>query len=119
VDSIEHGHGVDCEDLELMKTKGTFLVPTVGVIDALVEQHSNDPITPEHRKRREAFLQGIQQGIQQAMSLGVRVASALQQESRSGLNSEHRRRDQLRLDREAASGLRLGHLSEEIFGVHV
>jgi imidazolonepropionase-like amidohydrolase len=75
VDSIEHGHGVDREDLELMKTKGTFLVPTVGVIDALVEQHSNDPITPEHRKRREAFLEGIQQGIQQAMSLGVRVAS--------------------------------------------
>ena len=50
-------------------------MPTVGVIDAVVEQHNIDPITPEHRKRREASLQDIQQGTQQAMSLGVRVAS--------------------------------------------
>jgi imidazolonepropionase-like amidohydrolase len=33
VDSIEHGHRVDREDLEMMKAKGTFLVPTVGGIE--------------------------------------------------------------------------------------
>jgi imidazolonepropionase-like amidohydrolase len=75
VDSIEHGHGIDRSDLELMKTKGTFLVPTVGVIDALVERHKNDPGTPEQRQHFEAFLQGIQQEIQMAMSLGVKIAS--------------------------------------------
>ncbi len=75
VDSIEHGHGIDRADLELMKTKGTFLVPTVGVIDALVERHKNDPGTPEQRQHFEAFLQGIQQEIQMAMSLGVKIAS--------------------------------------------
>src|SRR5271166_4023532 len=55
VDSIEHGHRIDREDLEMMKAKGTFLVPTIGVIDLWVEKHKNDPVTPERRRRREAF----------------------------------------------------------------
>jgi imidazolonepropionase-like amidohydrolase len=75
VDSIEHGHGASQEDLEMMKAKGTFLVPTVGVIDDIFEKHKNDAITPERRKRREAFLQGIQQSVQTAKSLGVKIAS--------------------------------------------
>jgi imidazolonepropionase-like amidohydrolase len=75
VDSIEHGHRIDRADLELMKSKGTFLVPTVGVIDGLVERHRNDPITAEQQKHFEAFLQGIQQEIQIAMSLGLKIAS--------------------------------------------
>jgi len=75
VDSIEHGHRADRQDLELMKAKGTFLVPTVGVIDALVEKSKTMQLSPEQIKRRDAFLQGIQQVIQQAMSLGVKIAS--------------------------------------------
>ena len=75
VDSIEHGHRIDRADLELMKSKGTFLVPTVGVIDGIVERHKNNPVSPEQRKEFDAFLQGIQQEIQMAMSLGVKIAS--------------------------------------------
>ena len=33
VDSIEHGHRADHEAIEMMKAKGVFVVPTVGVID--------------------------------------------------------------------------------------
>lgn len=75
VDSIEHGHRIDREDLEMMKARGTFLVPTVGVIDASIELHKNDPVTPERQKRREAFLQGLQQEIQMAMNVGVKIAA--------------------------------------------
>ena len=75
VDSIEHGHQANRENLEMMKAKGTFLVPTVGVIDAIFERTKNDPMTPKRRERRETFLQGIQQEVQQAMSLGVKIAS--------------------------------------------
>lgn len=75
VDSIEHGHRADRQDLELMKANGTFLVPTVGVIDALVEKSKNEQLSPERIKARDAFLQGIEQVIQQAMSLGVKIAS--------------------------------------------
>ena len=75
VDSIEHGHRVNREDLEMMKAKGTFLVPTVGVVDAQIEKHKNDLVTPERRKRLEAFLQGTQDEIQTAKLLGVRIAA--------------------------------------------
>ena len=75
VDSIEHGHGIDRADLELMKSKGTFLVPTVGVMDGIAEQRKKTPQTPEQQKRFDAFMQGIQQEIQMAISLGVRIAS--------------------------------------------
>jgi imidazolonepropionase-like amidohydrolase len=75
VDSIEHGHGIDRADLELMKSKGTFLVPTVGVIDGIVDRRKNDQVTPEQQKHFDAFLQGIQQEIQIAMSLGVKIAA--------------------------------------------
>ena len=75
VDSIEHGHRIDRADLELMKSKGTFLVPTVGVIEGIAERRKNEPLTPEQQKHFDAFLQGIQQEIQMAMSLGVKIAS--------------------------------------------
>jgi len=75
VDSIEHGHGANREDLELMKARGTFLVPTLGVIDAWVEKHKNDPFTPEQRKRGEEEAQKIQEAVRTAKSLGVKIAA--------------------------------------------
>lgn len=84
VDSIEHGHRADRQDLELMKAKGTFLVPTVGVIDAFVAKSKNEQLSPEQIKARDAFLQGIRQVIQQAMSLGVKIASGFDASSPDG-----------------------------------
>jgi imidazolonepropionase-like amidohydrolase len=75
VDSIEHGHRADREVLEMMKAKGTFLVPTVGVIDASYERRKNEPMSPEARAWWEAFLRSIQQAVQQARDLGVKIAS--------------------------------------------
>jgi imidazolonepropionase-like amidohydrolase len=47
VDSIEHGHEADREALERINAKGVFLVPTVGVIDEMLEPRKTDKITPE------------------------------------------------------------------------
>ena len=90
VDSIEHGHGANREDLEMMKANGTFLVPTVGVIDAIMAADANQPATPEQRKRRDAFLQGIQEAVQTAKTLGVKIASGYDAASpdRQGKNAE-------------------------------
>jgi imidazolonepropionase-like amidohydrolase len=90
VDSIEHGFGADRESLEMMKAHGTFLVPTVGVVDAQIELHKNDALTPEQRQRRDAFLQGIQESLQQALSLGVKMASGFDASSptRQGQNAD-------------------------------
>jgi len=93
VDSIEHGHRADQQDLELMKAKGTFLVPTVGGIDASIERHRKEPET-ERRKEIQAYLgdllESIQQSMQQAMRLGVKIALGYDAGSagRQGKNAE-------------------------------
>jgi imidazolonepropionase-like amidohydrolase len=75
VDSIEHGHHINREDLELMKQKGTFLVPTVGVIDASFERHKNEVVSPEMKKYLDSLLKDIGDEIQMATSLGVKIAA--------------------------------------------
>lgn len=75
VDSIEHGHHINREDLELMKAKGTFLVPTMGVIDALIELHKNDANAGDARQWVDMLLHDMQQEIELAKSLGVRIAA--------------------------------------------
>lgn len=92
VDSIEHGFGADRESLEMMKAHGTFLVPTVGVVDAQLKLHENESLTPERRQKRDAFLQGIQQSLQQALRLGVKMASGFDASSPAG---QGRNADQL------------------------
>jgi len=92
VDSIEHGFGADRESLEMMKAHGTFLVPTVGVLDAQLELHKNVPLTPEQQHRLDEFLQGIQQSLQQAFSMGVKIASGFDASSPAG---QGRNADQL------------------------
>jgi imidazolonepropionase-like amidohydrolase len=75
VDSIEHGNQANREDLEMMKENGTFLVPTLGVLYVLSEPQKYAKMPPEQRRRRETFRQGMQQIIQLANSLGVKIAS--------------------------------------------
>lgn len=84
VDSIEHGNQASRENLEMMKANGTFLVPTIGAVYALLDQHKNDVMTPEQRKRREAFRQSIQQIVQLAGNLGVKIASGFDASSPDG-----------------------------------
>jgi imidazolonepropionase-like amidohydrolase len=80
VDSIEHGHRADREAIEMMKAKGTFLVPTLGVVDFNIAKHEAS-ITSEQRKRIDAFLQGMQDEVQTAKSLGVKIAAGFDSDS--------------------------------------
>src|SRR5579864_7034600 len=75
VDSIEHGHGVNREDLELMKEKGTFLVPTMGIIDALIELQKNDANAAGPRQWNDALLHDMKQEIEIAKNLEVKIAT--------------------------------------------
>ncbi|HEY0800068.1 MAG TPA: amidohydrolase family protein [Steroidobacteraceae bacterium] len=74
VDSIEHGHGADRKDLELIKERGIFLVPTVGGIDRMVEAQKSRVLTEDVRKKRDAFVEQIRQTVQLASSLGIKMA---------------------------------------------
>ena len=92
VDSIEHGHHANAENLAMMKAKGTFLVPTVGVIDAMLERTKNEPMSPRRREWREALLGDTQQEVQQAMRLGVKIASGF---DAAGPSKQGRNADEL------------------------
>ncbi|WP_163988169.1 amidohydrolase family protein [Pyxidicoccus caerfyrddinensis] len=70
-DSIEHGHNADRAALELIRQKGAFLVPTVGILEALVER-APDAAT---RTRFEARLAGTRKTVALAHQLGVKLAS--------------------------------------------
>jgi imidazolonepropionase-like amidohydrolase len=60
----------------MMKAKGTVLVPTIAVIDRHIGAANRmNAFTAEERKRVDAFLEGIQQEIQMAKSLGVKIAA--------------------------------------------
>jgi imidazolonepropionase-like amidohydrolase len=74
VDSIEHGHRADHEAIEMMKAKGTFLVPTLGVVDSNIAKHQAG-MSPEQRKRIDGFLQQMQDEVQTAKRLGVKIAA--------------------------------------------
>jgi imidazolonepropionase-like amidohydrolase len=75
VDSIEHGHRADREALEMIKAKGVFLVPTVGVIDESLRQRKTDQLTSEQEKSFDAFVHSTEQEVQQAMALGIKIPS--------------------------------------------
>jgi imidazolonepropionase-like amidohydrolase len=75
VDSIEHGHQADRQALEMIKEKGIFLVPTVGVVDVIMAKSNGEAISPARRQRMDRFLQETQQEIQQAVSLNLKIAS--------------------------------------------
>jgi imidazolonepropionase-like amidohydrolase len=70
VDSIEHGHRADRADLELMKAKGVYLVPTLSIIDARVAKSPDNWSSP----RAKTFLQSIHQAVAMAKEMGVKIA---------------------------------------------
>ena len=70
VDSIEHGHRADQADLEMMKAKCVYLVPTLSPIDALLA----DGKTDRNDAKLKKLLADIQQSVRAANALGVKIA---------------------------------------------
>ncbi len=80
VDSIEHGHGADREDLEMMKAKGVYWVPTMGYYFYAVEHTDN----PYYRRYMEGVLQRARQNIPIARELGVKIANGFDPSNAEG-----------------------------------
>lgn len=70
-DSIEHGHEADRAALELIQKKGAFLVPTVGIFEAMIERTSDEAT----RRRYEERLSGARKMVALAHQVGVKIAS--------------------------------------------
>jgi imidazolonepropionase-like amidohydrolase len=71
VDSIEHGHGADKQNLEMMRAKGVYWVPTMGYFFYQVDRSKS----PAARKYMEEVLQRARQNIPIARELGVKIAN--------------------------------------------
>jgi imidazolonepropionase-like amidohydrolase len=80
VDSIEHGHGADRADLEMMKAKGVYWVPTMGYY--FYREQRTDPA--ERNKYIEEVLQRARQNIPLARQLGVKIANGFDAASAEG-----------------------------------
>jgi imidazolonepropionase-like amidohydrolase len=70
-DSIEHGHQADRAALELMKQKGAYFVPTLGIVETLAEQAP----TEAARQHRLKSVEPIRQIVKQAHALGIPVVT--------------------------------------------
>jgi imidazolonepropionase-like amidohydrolase len=86
VDSIEHGHHADRADLELMKQKGVYLVPTLSGLDAHIAKKPDDFASA----KAQAYLEAIRQALNIAKQVGVKIADGSDPESaaRHGKNAE-------------------------------
>ncbi len=72
VDSVEHGDHPDRETLELMKRRGTFLVPTVGIYAVLAESKK-----AKERKWASGALENMRKTLEMARGVGVKIAGGM------------------------------------------
>ncbi|HLL13767.1 MAG TPA: amidohydrolase family protein [Pyrinomonadaceae bacterium] len=75
IDSIEHGSFLDDEALDMMKTKGTFLVATLMAPQGLREKLDRGLYMPPNvEAKARAAISSIQTMFRRAVTKGVRIA---------------------------------------------
>jgi imidazolonepropionase-like amidohydrolase len=74
VDSIEHGSYINDEDIQLMKQRGTYLVPTVYLEDWLMQNLQTLGLTPNMIEKAKIVLPLAQEHLSHAFKEGVKVA---------------------------------------------
>ena len=74
IDSIEHGTFLDDEALDMMKQRGTYLVPTLMAVQGLQEQMDRGVyIPPAILAKAKVAIAAIHQTFQKAMAKGVKI----------------------------------------------
>jgi imidazolonepropionase-like amidohydrolase len=74
VDSIEHGSYIDEEDIQLMKERGTYLVPTLYLGDWLMANYQPLGLTESMISKAKMVLGERDENIKRAFREGVKVA---------------------------------------------
>lgn len=88
VDSIEHGTFADAESYRLMRERGTFLVPTLLVGDAVYQQALKNPasLPPTVAEKAIAVTPRLRQNLGAAYKAGVKIAFGTDQGATSNRN---------------------------------
>jgi imidazolonepropionase-like amidohydrolase len=74
IDSIEHGSFLDDEDLDLMKQRGTYLVPTLMAAQGLQEKFDRDIyVPPAIAAKAHLAINSMRTTFQRALAKGVKI----------------------------------------------
>lgn len=74
VDSVEHGSYINDEDIQLMKERGTYLVPTVYLQDWLSQNMRSLGLTENMIEKAQTVLPIAQKNESHAFKSGVKIA---------------------------------------------
>jgi imidazolonepropionase-like amidohydrolase len=73
VDSIEHGVFLDEEAIEMMVERGVFLVPTLAVVDALVNRGHRAGIRKGSLNKARSVMDALQDSFLRAWQKGIKL----------------------------------------------
>jgi imidazolonepropionase-like amidohydrolase len=73
VDNVEHGILIDDEGIELMKQKGTWLVPTIYVLNHVIDEGPKYGYREESIRKGRALREERDRRIRKAFAAGVKV----------------------------------------------
>ena len=74
IDSIEHGHLLDDEAIELFKSRATYLVPTLTAPTCIMENARNGSQPEFVIRKAEALSEAMATNIRSAYEAGVKIA---------------------------------------------
>jgi imidazolonepropionase-like amidohydrolase len=74
IDSIEHGTFLDDEALEMMKTRGTYYVPTLMAVEGLKERLTDGYLPPQVAAKARLAMAQLDATVRKAIAKGVRIA---------------------------------------------
>lgn len=74
IDSIEHGSFLDEEALQMMKAKGTYLVPTLMAGEYAGGRKATRQYPPEIAAKAKAALEARSASFKMALAMGVKIA---------------------------------------------
>jgi imidazolonepropionase-like amidohydrolase len=74
VDSVEHGSYIDDAAIQMMKSKGTYLVPTLYLGDWMAENAARIGLPEMYAKKMREVIPKARQNVKKAFDAGVKVA---------------------------------------------
>jgi imidazolonepropionase-like amidohydrolase len=74
VDSIEHGSFMNEEDILVMKQHGTYLCPTLYLMDWFMENYQKLGLTPDMIAKAKVVMPAARENVSRAMREGVKIA---------------------------------------------
>ena len=74
VDSIEHGSFINEEDIQLMKQHGTYLVPTLYLMDWFMENYQKMGLTENMLAKGRVVMPAARENVGHAIHEGVKIA---------------------------------------------